>query len=55
MPAWMTINLKLGYRIHKNINLQAGVDNILDTQYRTFASGIHAPGRNIYVTLRLNL
>lgn len=31
---------------------QLGVDNILDTHYRNFASGISAPGRNIVLTLR---
>ena len=34
--------------------VQAGVDNLLDTQYRIFASGINAPGRNIFGTVRLN-
>jgi hemoglobin/transferrin/lactoferrin receptor protein len=52
MPAWMTLNLHGGYRIVRGLQLQLGVDNILDTQYRTFASGIHAPGRNVFVALR---
>ncbi len=54
MPAWYTINLRLNYSITKNIMVQAGVDNLLDTQYRIFASGINAPGRNIFGTVRLN-
>lgn len=52
MPAWYTINLKVGYQINKNIGLQAGIENIMDTHYRNFASGISAPGRNIFFTLR---
>jgi hemoglobin/transferrin/lactoferrin receptor protein len=40
--------------INRNITLQAGVDNLLDTQYRVFASGINAPGRNIFGTVRLS-
>jgi len=52
MPAWFTINLRAGYQIYKGISLQAGVDNIFDLQYRTFASGINAPGRNVFVSLR---
>ena len=32
--------------------MQLGVYNLLDTQYRTFASGINAPGRNIQTALR---
>ena len=51
-PAWFTVNLHASYRIHKSVTLQAGVDNIFDTQYRTFASGINAPGRNFIVALR---
>jgi len=52
MPAWFTLNLRASYKIWKYLTLQAGVDNILDTQYRTFASGINAPGRNIFAAVR---
>lgn len=55
MPAWFTVNLLASYRIHKLISIEAGVENIFDTQYRTFASGINAPGRNIFAAVRLNL
>ena len=54
MPAWFTLNLKAAYQPHKNITLMAGFENILDTQYRTFASGINSPGRNIYLMLKVN-
>ena len=52
IPAWFTINWRVSYQVHKLITIQAGVDNIFDTQYRTFASGINAPGRNIFGVLR---
>lgn len=52
MPAWITFNLKASYKLPKNLILQGGVENILDTQYRVFASGIHAQGRNIYLAIR---
>jgi hemoglobin/transferrin/lactoferrin receptor protein len=52
MPAWFTLNLNASYNIHKNIIIQVGIENILDTQYRTFASGINAPGRNFQVAVR---
>jgi hemoglobin/transferrin/lactoferrin receptor protein len=52
-PAWFTLNLKATYKVNTALTLQAGVENLLDTEYRTFASGINAPGRNIYGTLRL--
>lgn len=54
MPAWFTANIRASYQIHHLLTIQAGVDNILDTQYRAFASGINAPGRNIFATLRFH-
>jgi len=53
MPSWYTINIRASYELTKVFTLQAGVDNIFDLQYRTFASGINAPGRNIFGTLRV--
>ncbi len=52
-PAWFTLNLRAQYEFKKYATIQAGIENILDTQYRTFASGINAPGRNVFLTLRL--
>lgn len=54
MPAWVTANFRTSYKVHKLLTVQAGVDNIFDTQYRTFASGINAPGRNIFGSLRFH-
>ena len=52
MPAWMTLNLRTAYQITQNIQFQFAVENILDRNYRVFASNISAPGRNIVLTLR---
>ena len=54
MPAWFTANLRVSYKVNKLLTLQAGVDNIFDTQYRTFASGINAPGRNVFAAIRFH-
>lgn len=54
MPAWETYNFKAGFNVNKGATLFVGVENILDTQYRVFASGINAPGRNIYGGLKYN-
>ncbi len=54
-PGWFTINLKSVYRINKNLSLLIGVENILDTFYIPFASGVAAPGRNFIGTLRIKL
>lgn len=52
MPSWYTINLRLGYQFNKYVGLQVACENILDQNYRQFASNISAPGRNFIVTLR---
>lgn len=53
MPSWYTINIRASYDINSMFTVQAGVDNLLDLQYRTFASGINSSGRNIFGTLRV--
>jgi hemoglobin/transferrin/lactoferrin receptor protein len=52
MPAWCTANFRAAYKPSAAWSVQAGAENILDIQYRTFASGIHAPGRNFYGAVR---
>lgn len=52
LPAWFTLNLRASYSPIEAVTFQAGIENILDTEYRTFGSGINAPGRNFYVALR---
>ena len=52
LPAWFTLNLKASYVFNPNLTVQVGIENLLDTKYRTFGSGINAMGRNINVTLR---
>ncbi len=52
MPAWFTLNYRFDWQFHEQVRLQFGVDNILDTHYRSFASGISAPGRNLIFAVR---
>lgn len=52
MPGWWTLNVRGSYHLMPTLRLQAGIENIFDVQYRPFASGIHAAGRNIFVALR---
>ncbi len=54
MPAWATVNFRASYRVNKNFGINAAVENITDRNYRHFASGVSAPGRNFIVTLRGN-
>lgn len=52
MPAWYTLNLRGSVQFHRRWQLQAGLENILDRNYRHFASGFSAPGRYFMVALR---
>ena len=53
MPSWCTLNLRSAYQVGK-FNIQFSVENILDRNYRTFASGFSAPGRNFVLALRFS-
>ncbi len=53
-PAWLSLNLKTTVSVKKSFSIQAGIENIMDRNYRYFASGFSAPGRNIMVALRSN-
>jgi len=50
--AWYTVNMIGSYEVIPELTLQTGIENILDKHYRPYSSGISAPGRNIFVTLR---
>ena len=50
-PSWWTLNLESQILMNANLNLQLGVSNIFDLHYKSFASGISAPGRGAYLTL----
>ncbi|GAB2527449.1 TonB-dependent receptor [Rufibacter soli] len=54
VPAWYTLNLRTAYQFHPRVQLQAGLENILDQFYRVYASGVSAPGRNLVLTVRGN-
>jgi hemoglobin/transferrin/lactoferrin receptor protein len=55
MPSWATVNARVNYNISRQLTLQVACENILDQNYRNFASNISAPGRNFIVTLRGNI
>jgi hemoglobin/transferrin/lactoferrin receptor protein len=54
MPSWFTLNIRAGYNFNKTVSVQVACENILDQNYRNFASNISAPGRNFILTLRGN-
>jgi len=53
-PSWTTINLAAKYQINKMFFLSTGLENITDIRYRTYSSGVAAPGRNFILSLTAN-
>jgi len=51
LPSWYTINLSAQYKLFENTEISFGVENMLDAHYKTFGSGISAPGRNLICSL----
>ena len=54
LPPWSTLNFSLSYNFSKKINAQFSLNNIFDIHYKSFGSGISAPGRNFISTIRIN-
>ena len=50
-PSWITHNFSLNYDYNYFIKFNISIDNIFDIHYRTYSSGISAPGRNINLGL----
>lgn len=54
MPGWKTLNLSIQYQYQQKLLLQLNAENLLDVNYRYFASGISAPGRNFILSAKLS-
>ena len=50
-PSWWTLNLNYSVPLNDKIKAQLNIENILDVHYKTYSSGISAPGRNIILSL----
>jgi len=55
MPSWYTLNMSAWWQAGPSLRLMAAVENLLDRNYRVFASGISAPGRNFVLQLSASL
>jgi hemoglobin/transferrin/lactoferrin receptor protein len=53
-PSWATLNFSSQFRFNQYIALNASFENITDVRYRTYSSGIAAPGRNVVVSLNVH-
>jgi outer membrane receptor protein involved in Fe transport len=54
-PTWSTLNFNSNYRLNSTVTLYANIDNILDVHYKEFASSISAPGRNLFLSILINI
>jgi len=54
-PSWWTANIKVGFGAWKYLDIMLAVENLFDQFYKSYASGISAPGRNFIVTARFSL
>mgnify|MGYP001219053311 FL=1 len=54
-PKWSDLSIYGSKNISSNVTLRIGLTNVFDTHYRTFASGISAPGRSFQLGLNLKL
>ncbi len=50
---YATLNLRGSLRLAENAHLDLAAMNLLDKNYRTHGSGMDAPGRNLFVRLRV--
>jgi hemoglobin/transferrin/lactoferrin receptor protein len=51
-PPWFTLNALASYQFTPLLQLSLKLENMLDTHYRQFASGVSAPGRNVVAAIR---
>lgn len=51
-PGWYTLNLGTQYQLTDALQLSASLENITDRRYRSYSSGIAAPGRNFIVAVK---
>jgi len=54
-PSWYTINFRSQYQINTTTSIIATVENITNQRYRTYSSGISAPGLNFILALKYSL
>jgi len=50
-PSWYTLNFRSHYQISNAVRTSLGLENITDQLYRTYSSGISAPGMNLILSL----
>ncbi len=51
-PSWTIFNLNSSYQLFSFLEINAGIENIRDLRYRTYSSGLSAPGRNFTFSIK---
>ena len=54
-PKWSDFSVYTNYDISRDVKVRIALTNIFDNHYRSFASGISAPGRSLQIGLYLKL
>jgi hemoglobin/transferrin/lactoferrin receptor protein len=54
-PSWYTLNMKGMITVFKSTTLNIGLENLTNQRYRTYSSGIVAPGFNAIIGLSLKI
>jgi hemoglobin/transferrin/lactoferrin receptor protein len=48
-PSWYTLNFRTQYELNKEWRIGCSVENITNQRYRSYSSGIAAPGTNLII------
>ena len=54
LPSWYTLNLSSNYQFTSKFNFNLSIENVTNQRYRTYSSGISAPGFNVITALIYN-
>ena len=54
-PSWYSLNLRSQFDFNQSISVVGAIENITNQRYRTFSSGISAPGTNLVFAVTYKL
>ncbi len=52
---WSTLNINVSYQPNPFFQINGAIENLADTHYRPYSSGISAPGRNFIFSIRISI
>lgn len=54
-PSWYTLNIRSHYQVSSDVKISAILENITNQRYRSYSSGIVAPGSNLILSISYQL